>query len=173
MRSSRVNIPGIYVRAVAVGILGSLIIAALVIIDASEGRKLYAETNASSIPTPTPEGQLFGLFLLLILGTIFVIGMTGFISVLIQRGNECTNLKDAILIAGLAGSIPCLIITMATMAMAIYELLFLAPGVNANAVILSAAGMLVTLATFVLVVLISIIFGIIALAVRKMTKKAD
>jgi hypothetical protein len=97
--------------------------------------------------------------------------MSGFLSVLIQHGNDCINLKDAISIAGLAGSIPCLMITMATMAMAIYELLFLTPGVNLTTVIVSVAGILVKLATFALVVLISIIFGIIALTIRKMAKK--
>jgi hypothetical protein len=165
------KIPGKHVKAIVVGILGFLVIVALVVVSVSEGRKLYGETNVSALPTPTNEGQEFFQFVLLILGAIFVICMTGFVSVLVQRMNEC-NLKDAILISGLASSIPCLFITIVTVAMGVYELLFMRPGVNVTTVIFTVTGILESLATFAALVLLSIIFGVFAWVVRKTVKKA-
>jgi hypothetical protein len=170
-RTMKAKIPGKYVKAIAVGILGVLIIGALVVGSVYEGRRQSGETNASAFPTPTNEGAQFFNFILLLLGTIFILGMTGFFSVFVQRVNEC-SLKDAMLISGLAGFIPCLIIILAIMAMQVYELLYLTHGVNATTVIVTVVGILETVATFVVLVMISIIFGIFAWAVRKMAKKA-
>jgi hypothetical protein len=161
------KIPGKYGRAIIAGILGVLIIGALVAIDVNEGRKLYPETSVPSFlpppPTPIPEGQEFGLFLLLILGTIFIIGLTGLVSVLVQRASE-GSFKDAILVSGLAGSIPCLAIFIVTVAGAVYELLFLD---QAYSVLFIVAAIFEAIATFIVLDLVSIIFGIFAWGIRK------